>query len=328
MRGDSDEIKIFAGNSNLRMAESVARFLQTPLGKCRVNRFSDGEVWVEIDESVRGLHTFVLQSTSPPTNENLMELLVVIDALKRASADEITAVIPYYGYARQDRKAAPRAPITAKLVADLLSAAGATRVISMDLHAGQIQGFFDVPFDHLYATPVMLADIRERFGLGNLSKDVESDVVIVAPDAGGVERARSYAKRLQASLAIIDKRRTGPNVAEVMNIIGDVDKKRAIIIDDMVDTAGTLAQAARALVASGAKDVWGYATHAVLSGPAIERIEGSPLKELIVTDTIALRDNAAGAAASGRIRVLSVAPLVAEAIKRVHTGESISTLFL
>jgi ribose-phosphate pyrophosphokinase len=321
MHSGSDEIKIFAGNSNPAMAESVARFLETPLGKCRVNRFSDGEVWVEIDESVRGLHTFVLQSTSSPVNENLMELLVMIDALKRASADEITAVIPYYGYARQDRKVAPRAPITAKLVADLLSAAGATRVISMDLHAGQIQGFFNVPFDHLYATPVMLADIRERFQITN----GESDVVIVAPDAGGVERARSYAKRLQASLAIIDKRRTGPNVAEVMNIIGDVEKKRAIIIDDMVDTAGTLAQAARAVIASGAKDVWAYATHPVLSGPAIERIEGSPLKELVVTDTIALRPNAL---ASKRIRSLSVAPLVAEAIKRVHTGESISTLFL
>jgi ribose-phosphate pyrophosphokinase len=322
MRSGTNDIKIFAGNSNPAMAESVARHLQTPLGKCRVNRFSDGEVWVEIDESVRGQHTFVLQSTSPPANEHLMELLVVIDALKRASADEITAVIPYYGYARQDRKVAPRAPITAKLVADLLSRAGATRVISMDLHAGQIQGFFDVPFDHLYATPVLITDIRERFGIHN---GQESDVVIVAPDAGGVERSRSYAKRLGCSLAIIDKRRTGPNVAEVMNIIGDVEKKRAIIIDDMVDTAGTLAQAARAVIASGAKDVWAYATHAVLSGPAIERIDGSPLKELVVTDTIALRDNAR---ASKRIRALSVAPLVAEAVKRVHTGESISTLFL
>jgi ribose-phosphate pyrophosphokinase len=284
-----------------------------------VSRFSDGEVWVEIDESVRGSHTFVLQSTSPPCNEHLMEMLVMIDALKRASADEITAVIPYYGYARQDRKAAPRAPITAKLVADLLSTAGATRVISMDLHAGQIQGFFNVPFDHLYATPVLLQDIRDRFGA------TLENVVIVAPDAGGVERARSYAKRLQASLAIIDKRRTGPNVAEIMNIIGDVNGKRAIIVDDMVDTAGTLAQAARAIVANGATEVWAYATHAVLSGPALERIEGSPLKELVVTDTIRLTDKAA---ASSRIRQLSVAPLVAEAIKRVHTGESISTLFL
>lgn len=316
----SEGIKIFTGTSNPGMAEAVARFLETPLGKCRVSRFSDGEIQVEINESVRGMHTFVLQSTSPPANEHLMEMLVMIDALKRASADEITAVIPYYGYARQDRKVAPRAPITAKLVADLISKAGATRVISMDLHAGQIQGFFDVPFDHLYATPVMLADLRERFGLEN----GDSDVVIVAPDAGGVERARAYAKRLQCGLAIIDKRRTGPNVAEVMNIIGDVDKKRAIIIDDMVDTAGTLVQAARAIVASGARDVWAYATHAVLSGPAIERIEGSPLKELVVTDTIALRD---GARDCKRIRVLTAAPLVAEAIKRVHTGESISTLF-
>lgn len=316
----SEGIKIFTGTSNQGMAEAVARFLETPLGKSRVSRFSDGEIQVEIDESVRGMHTFVLQSTSPPANEHLMEMLVMIDALKRASADEITAVIPYYGYARQDRKVAPRAPITAKLVADLISKAGATRVISMDLHAGQIQGFFDVPFDHLYATPVMLNDLRERFG----TDKPESDLVIVAPDAGGVERARAYAKRLQCGLAIIDKRRTGPNVAEVMNIIGDVEKKRAVIIDDMVDTAGTLVQAARAIVASGAKDVWAYATHAVLSGPAIERIEGSPLKELVVTDTIALRD---AARACKRIRVLSVAPLVAEAVKRVHTGESISTLF-
>ena len=315
----SDEIKIFAGNSNPLMAEAVSSFLKTPLGRSRVSRFSDGEVWVEIDESVRGSHTFVLQSTSPPCNEHLMEMLVMIDALKRASADEITAVIPYYGYARQDRKAAPRAPITAKLVADLLSTAGATRVISMDLHAGQIQGFFNVPFDHLYATPVLLQDIRDRFGA------TLDNVVIVAPDAGGVERARSYAKRLQASLAIIDKRRTGPYVAEIMNIIGDVNGKRAIIVDDMVDTAGTLAQAARAIVANGATEVWAYATHAVLSGPAVERIEGSPLQELVVTDTIRLNDKAA---ASSRIRQLSVAPLVAEAIKRVHTGESISTLFL
>jgi ribose-phosphate pyrophosphokinase len=322
MRGASQgDIKIFAGNSNPLMAQAVARFLEAPLGKCRVNRFSDGEVWVEIDESVRGQHTFVLQSTSPRANEQLMELLVVIDALKRASADEITAVIPYYGYARQDRKVAPRAPITAKLVADLLSRAGATRVISMDLHAGQIQGFFDIPFDHLYAMPVMLQDLRERFFGGAVGGD--NDVVIVAPDAGGVERARAYAKRLQCTLAIIDKRRTGPNVAEVMNILGDVDAKRAIIIDDMVDTAGTLAQAARAVVASGAKDVWAYATHAVLSGPALERISGSPLKELVVTDTITPRPESA----SSRIRTVSIAPLVGEAIKRVHTGESISTLF-
>ena len=216
----SDEIKIFAGNSNKALAEAVSRCVEQPLGRSRVTRFSDGEIQVEIDESVRGQHTFVLQSTSPPANEHLMEMLIMIDALKRASADEITAVIPYYGYARQDRKAAPRAPITAKLVADLLSTAGATRVISMDLHAGQIQGFFDIPFDHLYAMPVALADMKVRFGLGTV--EAGDEVVLVAPDAGGVERARAYAKRLHCSLAIIDKRRTGPNVAEVMNIIGEV----------------------------------------------------------------------------------------------------------
>ena len=318
----SAEIKIFAGNSNPHLAEKVAGILEMPLGKARIGRFSDGEVNVEVYESVRGLHTFVLQSTSPPTNENLMELLVMVDALKRASAGEITAVIPYYGYGRQDRKVQPRAPITAKLVADLLDTAGATRVISMDLHAGQIQGFFDIPFDHLYAMPVMLADIKDRFCKGEGEND---DLVVVAPDAGGVERARAYAKRLHAGLAIIDKRRTGPNVAEVMNIIGDVEGKRAIIVDDMVDTAGTLAQAARAVISEGATAVWAYATHPVLSGPAIDRIDGSPLEELVVTDTIRLSEPASKCK---KVRVLSVAPLVAEAIKRVHTGESISTLFL
>lgn len=316
------EIKVFAGNSNPELAEKVADILEMPLGKARISRFSDGEVNVEVYESVRGLHTFVLQSTSPPTNESLMELLVMIDALKRASAEEITAVIPYYGYGRQDRKVQPRAPITAKLVADLIDTAGATRVISMDLHAGQIQGFFDIPFDHLYAMPVMLNDIREQFVKGE--EDLEN-IVIVAPDAGGVERARAFAKRLHVGLAIIDKRRTGPNVAEIMNIIGDVEGKRAIIIDDMVDTAGTLTQAARAVLSEGASGVWAYATHPVLSGPAMERINGSPLTELVVSDTIGLNEEAA---ASPKVRTLSVATLVAEAIKRVHTGESISTLFL
>lgn len=318
------EIKVFAGNSNPVLAEAVARMLEMPLGKARIGRFSDGEVNVEVYESVRGLHTFVLQSTSPPTNENMMEMLVMIDALKRASAGEITAVIPYYGYGRQDRKVSPRAPITAKLVADLITAAGATRVISMDLHAGQIQGFFNLPFDHLYAMPVMLADIKERF-LQDRAQEEAEDLVVVAPDAGGVERARAYAKRLHAGLAIIDKRRTGPNVAEVMHIIGDVEGKRAIIIDDMVDTAGTLTQAARAVISEGAAEVYAYATHAVLSGPAIERIEGSPLREVVVSDSIKLGELAAQCP---KIRTLSVASLVAEAIKRVHTGESISTLFL
>jgi len=316
------EIKLFAGNSNPDLAKRVAQILEMPLGEARVQRFSDGETMVEVGESVRGLHTFVLQSTCPPANEHLMEALVMIDALKRASAGEITAVIPYYGYARQDRKVAPRAPITAKLVADLFTAAGATRIISMDLHAGQIQGFFNVPFDHLYAMPVMLGALKEQFA-GDDGK--ASDLVVVAPDAGGVERARAYAKRLHAALAIIDKRRSGPNIAEVMNIIGDVKGKKAVIIDDMIDTAGTLTQAARAVMDHGAEGVWAYATHPVLSGPAIERIDGSPLVEVVVSDTIPLGEAARN---SNKIRVMSVAPLVAEAVKRVHTGESISTLFL
>lgn len=296
--------------------------MEAPLGKVRVGCFSDGETMVEVGESVRGLHCFVLQSTCPPANENIMELLVMIDALKRASATEITAVIPYYGYGRQDRKVAPRAPITAKLIADLLTSAGATRVISMELHAGQIQGFFNVPFDHLYAMPVLLGDLKDQF----CAKEGDSDkLVVVAPDAGGVERARAYAKRLHASLAIIDKRRTGPNVAEVMHIVGDVEGRRAVIIDDMCDTAGTLTQAARAVMSEGATEVHAYCTHPVLSGPAIERIDGSPLRSVVVTDTIPLSDAARDCE---KVRVLSVAPLVSEAIKRVQSGDSISTLFI
>jgi ribose-phosphate pyrophosphokinase len=314
------EIKLFAGNSNRPLADQVGHILEMPLGKANVSTFSDGETQVEVGESVRGLHTFVLQSTSPPTNEYIMEMCVMLDALKRASAGEITAVIPYYGYGRQDRKVAPRAPITAKLVADLLSTSGATRIISMDLHAGQIQGFFNVPFDHLYAMPIMLTDMKEK-----LCANGSDDLVVVAPDAGGVERARAYAKRLHAGLAIIDKRRSGPNVAEVMNIIGDVKGKRAVIIDDMIDTAGTLTQAASAVLNQGATEVRAYATHGVLSGPAIERLTNSSLTEVVIADTIAPTE---AVAACPKIRIESVAPLVAEAIKRVHTGESISTLFL
>lgn len=309
-------IRIFSGNANQALAQEICGYLDLPLGRARVGSFSDGEVMIEIDESVRGLHAFVIQATSTPVNQHLMELLVFIDALKRASASEITAVIPYFGYARQDRKVAPRAPITAKLVADLLEAAGATRVIAMDLHAGQIQGFFNMPFDHLYAMPVMLADMRDRYRDGNL--------VIVSPDAGGVERARAYAKRMNASVAFVDKRRTAPNVAEVMNMVGDVAGKDAILLDDLVDTAGTLTQAARAVKAAGAKNVVCYATHAVLSGPAMERIASSVLEEVVVTNTIALTPQAN---ANPKIRQLSVAPLIGEAIRRVHTGESISTLF-
>jgi len=317
----TSDIKVFAGNSNPSLSQQVSEHLELPLGRAKIGRFSDGEVMVDIDESVRGLHCFVLQSTCPPANDNLMELLVVIDALKRASAGEITAVIPYYGYGRQDRKVAPRAPITAKLVADLLEAAGATRVISMDMHAGQIQGFFNVPFDHLYARPIFLNHIKDNFC--PTAADAE-DLVVVSPDAGGVETARAYAKRLHASLAIIDKRRTGPNVAEVMNIIGDVKGKRAIILDDMIDTAGTLAQAAGALVNEGAKGIWAYATHPVFSGPAIERLSNCAIKEVVVTDSIPLSEEALK---NTKFKVLSCAPMVGEAIKRVHSGDSISTLF-
>lgn len=317
----NSEIKLFAGNSNPGFAEKVASILEMPLGKMRVSRFSDGETMVEVGESVRGLHTFVLQSACPPVNEHIMEMLVIVDALKRASATEITAVIPYYGYGRQDRKVAPRAPITAKLFADLLTTAGATRVISMDLHAGQIQGFFNVPFDHLYAMPIMLSDIEERYPMEGESRNL----VVVAPDAGGVERARAYAKRLHAELAIIDKRRTEVNVAEVMHIIGDVKGKRAVIIDDMTDTAGTLTQAANAVMGQGALEVRAYCTHPVLSGPALERIRDSSLVELVVSDSIPLSEEMKNLS---KVRCLSVTPLVAEAIKRVYTGESISTLFL
>lgn len=313
-------IKIFSGNSNPSLAKKVCEFLQIPQGTAKVIRFSDSEVSVSIEESVRGLQIYVLQSVCPPANENLMEMLVMIDALKRASAHEITAVIPYYGYARQDRKAASREPITAKLVADLIQVAGATRVISIDLHAAQIQGFFNVPFDHLYSSPIFVEDIRERYDIKNAS----DDVVIVSPDAGGVERARSYAKRLQTSLAIIDKRRPRPGVAEVMNIIGDVEGKKAIIVDDIIDTAGTLSKAAEALLARGAASVSAYGTHAVFSGPAIERIENSGLFEVVVTDTIPLRPDGL---ACKKVRVISCAALVGEALRRIHTGLSVSSLF-
>ncbi|MES2503915.1 MAG: ribose-phosphate pyrophosphokinase [Myxococcota bacterium] len=312
-----DPIRIFAGNSNPQLSQRVAEYLKQPLGARKITRFADGEIFLTIEESVRGHHAYILQSVAPPANENLMEMLIMIDALKRASATEITVVVPYYGYARQDRKAGPREPITAKLVADLLEAAGATRLISLDLHAAQIQGFFDVPVDNLYATPIFLEDIESKF-------DPE-EIVLVSPDAGGVERARSYAKRLHTNLAIIDKRRPRANVAEVMNIIGDVSGKTAIIIDDMIDTGGTLTKAAEALIAAGCTGVWAYATHAIFSNPAIELIEKSALTEVVVTDSITLH---ADAQKCSKIRVLSCASLVGEAIRRVHTGTSISSLFL
>lgn len=311
-----EKLKLFSGNSNIALAQEMCGSLGIPLGKATVKRFSDGEIFVEIEENVRGADVFVVQSICCPGNDNLMELLIMMDALKRASAQRITAVLPYYGYARQDRKVAPRTPITAKLVADLITTAGADRILCMDLHAGQIQGFFNIPVDHLYATPVILDYIKKNF---------DNDVVIVSPDAGGVERARAFAKRLNCSLAIIDKRRTAPNVAEVMNIIGDVSGKVAIIVDDMVDTAGTLTQGAKAVKDNGAKKIYAISTHPVLSGPAISRIEQSVMEELVVTNTIPLTKEGA---ACNKIKVLSVASLLAEAIKRVYIGDSVSSLFV
>lgn len=313
-------IKVFCGNSNRDLANRIVEYLEMPLGRAMIKRFADGEVNISISESVRGYHTYVVQSISPPANEHLMELLVMIDALKRASALEITVVMPYYGYARQDRKAAPREPITAKLVADLLEAAGATRLISLDLHAAQIQGFFNVPFDHLYASPIFIEDVRDKY-----TKNSVNDLVVVSPDAGGVERARAYAKRLHATLAIIDKRRPQPGIAEVMNIIGDVKDMRAIIIDDMIDTAGTLVKAAEAVMQQGAKSICAYASHGVFSPPAVERITNSAIKEVVVTDSIPLREDALKC---GKIRALSCAALVGEAMSRVHTGASVSSLFV
>ena len=311
------ELKIFSGSANPALAETIAKGIGVPLGNAQLKRFSDGEVFVEIDENVRGMDVFVIQPTCAPANEHLMELLIMIDALKRASADRITAVIPYYGYARQDRKVQPRTPITSKLVADMLTAAGAGRVISMDLHAGQIQGFFNIPFDHLYATPIFLDYLtKEKKG---------KDWVVVSPDAGGTERARAYAKRLNAELAIIDKRRSAPNHSEVMHLVGEVKGRKAIIVDDIVDTAGTLAQGAKAIMDQGATEVIAVSTHGVLSGSAVEKIERSPLQQLLVSDTIPLGD---AAKKWQKIKVLSVGKILSEAIRRIHTGESVSSLFV
>jgi len=312
------DFKVFAGNSNPQLAKRICEYLQKPMARADVGRFSDGEIVVEIAENVRGQDAFIIQSTCPPTNDHLMELLILCDALKRASAHSINAVIPYYGYARQDRKVAPRTPITAKLCADLLEVAGATRVLSMDLHAGQIQGFFNIPSDHLYATPVFLDDIRQRF-------PSSEELVLVSPDAGGVERARAYSKRLGSTLAIIDKRRPRPNSSEVMNLIGDVKGKDAVILDDMVDTAGTLTQAAIALKEKGARRVVAYAVHPILSGPAIERISNAPLEEIVFTDTVPLSP---AAQACKTIRVVSTAQLFGEAIGRIHRADSLSSLFV
>ncbi len=311
-----DKIKVFTGNSNPLLAEEICRYLHLPLSQITVRRFSDGEIFVEVGENVRGTDVFVIQPTSPPVNDHLMELLIMIDALRRASARRITAVMPYYGYARQDRKVAPRVPISAKLVADLITAAGAGRVLCMDLHAGQIGGFFNIPVDHLFATPVVLEYLR---------KNMEGDAVIVSPDAGGVERARAIAQRLQCGLAIIDKRRQRANEAKAMHIIGDVKDKLAVVVDDMIDTAGTLTEAARAIMDQGARAVWACATHGVLSGPAFERLSQSPLQQVIVTNTIPVDPEKAAAA---RVTSLSVAKLLGEAIRRIHMEDSVSSLFV
>lgn len=308
-------MSIFSGNSNPALAQEICRHLEVQLGTAVVKTFADGEIYVEVGENVRGVNCFVVQPTCSPPNQALMELLIMIDALKRASAGSIVAIIPYFGYARQDRKAKLRTPITAKLVANLITAAGADRALAMDLHAGQIQGFFDIPFDHLYAMPVLIDELTQ-LGLRG------EDVVVVSPDAGGVERARGFAKRLGAGLAIIDKRRTGPNVCEVMNVVGDVHGKRAVIIDDIIDTAGTLCNAAEAVMDVGAASVSACASHGVLSGPAVDRIEASVLKHILVTDTIPQ------AARSSKFRVCSVSRLLAEAIRRIHHGDSISSLFV
>ncbi len=309
-------ICIFSGYANPALAEQIAAYLEIPQGRVKVSTFSDGEVFAEVRENVRGVDCYVVQPTCAPVNDHLMQLLVMIDALKRASAGSITAVMPYYGYARQDRKVAPRTPITAKLVADLLQSAGASRVVAMDLHAGQIQGFFNIPFDHLYAMPVFLEYLRPRFKAGS---------VCVSPDAGGVERTRAYAKRLGSELAIIDKRRPTANVSEVMNIVGAVEGRDCVIIDDMIDTAGTLTQAAKALVERGATRVFAAATHPVLSGSAVERIRDSVLEEVVVTDTIPLPERARQV---GKFKVLSVSRLLGEAIKRIHHSDSVSSLFV
>jgi ribose-phosphate pyrophosphokinase len=309
------ELRIFSGNANLALAQEISAFLGQKLGEATVASFSDGEIRVKIDENVRGADVFVVQSCCQPVNDSLMELLIIIDALKRSSANRITAVIPYFGYARQDRKDQPRVPITAKLVADLITTAGADRVLTMDLHAGQIQGFFNVPVDHLYALPVLLDYITKK-KLTNL--------VVVSPDAGGVERARAFAKRLQANLAIIDKRREGPNQAQIMNIIGDVEDKRVLLLDDMIDTAGTIVQGAQACADQGAREVWTACTHAVLSGPALERLQSSCLSQVVVTNTIPLRGKEQ---VCPKLHQLSVAPLLGEAIRRIHEDESVSSLF-
>ncbi len=311
-----NELKVFSGNSNLDLAQEVVDYLNVSLGQAFIGSFSDGETRVEIRENVRGKDVFIIQSTCPPVNHNLMELLVIIDALHRASAQRITAVVPYYGYGRQDKKTEPRVPITAKLVADLITIAGAHRVLAMDLHVGQIQGFFKIPVDHIFAAPVLLEYIKKTF---------TNNLVIVSPDAGGVERARAFAKRLGATLAVIDKRRDAPNLAHAINIVGDVSGKVAIILDDMVDTAGTLVEASHILSVHGATSVYACCTHAVLSNHAVKRISDSPIEKLVVTNTIPSKEETKNC---NKIEVLSVASLLSQAIRYIHQGDSVSSLFV
>ena len=311
-----DDFYVFSGNSNPDLFQKICDYLNVQPGGAKITTFSDGEIQIEINDNVRLRDIYVVQSTCAPVNKNLMELLLMIDAIKRSSARRITAVIPYYGYARQDKKVAPRVPISAKLVADLITTAGADRLITMDLHAGQIQGFFDIPVDNLFAAPVIIDYIRKKF---------TEDLVIVSPDAGGVERARAFAKRFDAGLAIVDKRREAPNKAKAMALIGDVAEKIVVILDDMVDTAGTLTEAAAAIKEKGAREIYACCAHPVLSGPAIERIERSPLKSVIVTDTIPLKPEAT---ASNKFKVLTIANLIGEAIIRSHQGDSVTSLFV
>ena len=311
-----DDFNVFSGNSNPDLFQKICDYLNVQPGGAKITTFSDGEIQIEINDNVRLRDIYVVQSTCAPVNKNLMELLLMIDAIKRSSARRITAVIPYYGYARQDKKVAPRVPISAKLVADLITTAGAHRLITMDLHAGQIQGFFDIPVDNLFAAPVIIDYIRKKF---------TEDLVIVSPDAGGVERARAFAKRFDAGLAIVDKRREAPNKAKAMALIGDVAEKIVVILDDMVDTAGTLTKAAAAIKEKGAREIYACCAHPVLSGPAIERIERSPLKSVIVTDTIPLKPEAT---ASNKFKVLTIANLIGEAIIRSHQGDSVTSLFV
>jgi len=309
-----NHLKIFSGNSNNPLANEICSFLDISLGDALIRKFSDGEIFTQIKENVRGKDVFIIQSTCPPVNDNLMELLIMVDALKRASAKRITAVLPYYGYARQDRKVQPRVPISAKLVADLITATGISRVVSIDLHVGQIQGFFNLPFDHLFAAPVLIDYFKK--------KNIE-DFVVISPDVGGIERARIIANKLNVGLAIIDKRRSGPNVAEVMHVIGDIKNKNVIIVDDMIDTAGSLVNTVESITNQGARDIYACCTHPVFSGPALERIKGSRLKELVVTNTIPVVDGIN----SEKIVVLSIAELLGEAIKRIHEETSVSSLF-